>query len=69
MNPIRMKQPVAHTLGFTKLQLRHFRSVGEAGSLNFDRLLADLSLMTILTEHILHKSSDVVCHIELPLLT
>jgi hypothetical protein len=63
VNAVCMEQPIPHALALTKFRLRQFRGIGHAGRIDLDRALADFSFMPVLAEHILHKSSDVACHV------
>jgi hypothetical protein len=64
-----MQQPVPDVLGLTKFHLRQFCRVGETQGLDLYRPLANLGFVPVPAEHILHKSSDIVCHVGLPRLT
>jgi hypothetical protein len=61
-----MKEPVLHSLDLTKLSLREFGGRPLARSFNFNRTLADFSFMPVFTKYILHKPSDIACHVKSP---
>jgi hypothetical protein len=65
-NKICVETPILEIFGFTKLYLRQFDGTPPACSLDLDRALADFRFMPVFTEHILHESSDVACHVKLP---
>jgi hypothetical protein len=62
VNAISVKQPIPHFLGFTKFRLCQFGCVYAARRLDLNRTLADLGFMPVVTEDILHKSSNIACH-------
>ena len=66
VNAVCVEQPIPHVLTFTEFRLRQFSGVRDAERLDLDRALADFSFMPVVAEHILHKSSDVMCHVQLP---
>jgi hypothetical protein len=63
VNAVGVKQPVSHMLAFTKSRLRQFSGIRDAGCLDLDRSLTDFSFVPVVAEHILHKPSDVTCHV------
>src|ERR1700738_3667078 len=57
-----MKEPILYVFGITELNLCRFCRMCLIFGFNFQRALANFRFMPILSENILHKSSNISCH-------
>jgi len=62
VNTIRVEEPILHSFGFTKLDLRQFCGVRFIRSFDLDRTLANFGFVSVLAEDTLHKAGDIACH-------